>query len=354
MKNYIIIHTTLIEMKATKKTLIIVLLTLILSQLAYSNNKLIKKPKYDIADVELYRDIEFTSQDAILRGRLYLPENRSKKSPVVIMAHGFTTTINGMTADKYAERYREAGFAVLLYDHRNLGISDGEPRRDVNFWVQCRGYIDGIDFVITQPEIDTTKIAVWGASMSAQEAFLVGAIDERVKAIVTMIPGFESDFPAEDKDGKLYAFAKKIVMSDDIMGMSHTVIEQMPIVSSDQLGTPSVLVEISAYRWFIEYGGRFGTNWNNVVSYSDIERPEHYHTGQCASHLKAPIIMIVATNDEMDGANPEVTFEIYKKIKQPKEWVDIDGGHFGLLHYPSELFDKSSKVQIDFLNKYLK
>lgn len=340
-------------MEVTKKLIVIVLITLI-CQSVYSNNELTKNPKPDADGTVLYRDIEFISQEAILRGRLYLPENKSEKSPVVIMAHGFTTTINGMTADKYAEKYREAGFAVLLYDHRNLGISDGEPRRDVNFWVQSRGYIDCIDFVVTQPEIDTSKIAVWGASMSAQEAFLVGAIDERVKAIVTMIPGFESTFPAKDKDGKLYAFAKKAVMSDDIMGMSHAVIEQMPIVSSDQIGTPSVLAEITAYRWFIEYGGRFGTNWNNVVSYSDIETPELYHTGQCALHLKAPVLMIVAVNDEMDGANPEVTYEIFKMVNQPKEWVDIDGGHFGLLHYPSTLFDKSSKAQIDFLNKYLK
>jgi len=49
------------------------------------------------------------------------------------MAHGFTTTINGMTADKYAERFRQAGYSVLLYDHRNLGISDGEPRQEINF-----------------------------------------------------------------------------------------------------------------------------------------------------------------------------------------------------------------------------
>ena len=354
MKHYRLNQTTRIEMKATKKILLIALLAVIWSPSTYSNNERTEKSKSVLADTELYRDIEFTSQDATLRGRLYLPENKSKKSPVVIMAHGFTTTINGMTADKYAEKYREAGFAVLLYDHRNLGISDGEPRRDVNFWVQCRGYIDCIDFAVTQPEIDIAKIAVWGASMSAQEAFLVGSIDKRVKAIVTMIPGFESTFPAEDKDGKSFDFAKKAVMSDDIMGMSHTIVEQMPIVSSDQLGTPSVLVEITAYRWFIEYGGRYGTNWNNLVSLSDIDSPELYSTGQCAPYLKAPILMIVATNDEMEGANPEVTYAIYKKIKQPKEWVNIDGGHFGLLHYPSVLFDKSSKAQIAFLNKYLK
>jgi len=302
----------------------------------------------------LFRNIEFESQGAILRGRLYLPKDKNIKHPVIIMAHGFATTINGMTADKYAEKYREAGFAVLLYDHRNLGSSDGEPRQEINFWVQSRGYIDAIDFVSKQTKIESTKIVVWGASLSSREAFLVGSVDNRVKAIIAMIPAFGETMPSEDKDGKLHTFAKDTVLRDRIMDLPHTLSEQMLIVSHDQLGTPSALSEITAYRWFIEYGGRFGTNWKNEVSFSTIETPEFFHTGQCAPHLKAPILMIVATNDEMDGANPEVTYEIFKMIKQPKEWVDIDGGHFGLLHYPGALFDKSSKAQIDFLNKYLK
>lgn len=62
----------------------------------------------------------------------------------------------------------------------------------------------------------------------------------------------------------------------------------------------------------------------------------------------------MATNDEMEGASNKVTNEVFKMIKQPKELVEIDGGHFGLLHYPSSIFDKSSKAQIDFLSKYLK
>ena len=163
-------------MKVIRKLIQILLLIFFMGNLlAYSSSQNpMENPESDATGSKIYRDIEFESQDAILRGRLYLPENKSEKSPVIIMAHGFTTTINGMTADKYAEKYREAGYAVLLYDHRNLGISDGEPRRDVNFWVQSRGYIDCIDFAITQAEIDASKIVVWGASMSAQEAFLVG------------------------------------------------------------------------------------------------------------------------------------------------------------------------------------
>lgn len=318
--------------------------------LAYCSNQEPKKnPESNVNGIIMYRDIEFKSQGAILRGRLYLPGNKSKKSPVVIMAHGFTTTINGMTADKYAEKFREAGFAALLYDHRNLGISDGEPRQEINFWVQSRGYIDGIDFVYAQPEIDKTKIAVWGASMSSREAFLVGSVDDRVKSIITIIPAFGDELSTEDKDGKLYSFAKKTVLTERIKDLPHTVTEQMPIVSSDQFGTPSALSEITAYRWFIEYGGRYGTNWKNIVSYSNIETPANFHLGQCAPHLNAPILMVVAKNDEMSGASPDVSYEIFNMITQPKEWVDIDGGHFGLLHYPSPIFDKSNKVQIDFL-----
>lgn len=302
----------------------------------------------------MYRNIEFKSQGATLRGRLYLPDVEFNKSPVLIMAHGFTTTINGMTADKYAEKFSKAGFAVALYDHINLGISDGEPRQEINFWMQSRGYLDAIDFVSTQPEIKANKIAVWGASMSSREAFLTGTIDERVKAVIMMIPALGEEIPKEDHTNSSYAFAKATLLNDDIKSLAHTKTERMPIVSADQIGTPSVLTELTAYRWFIEYGGRFGTNWQNVVSFATVDVPKDFNIGQLAPHLKAPILMVVATNDEMNGANTKVTAHVYKTITQPKEWVAIDGGHFGLLYYPSPLFDKSSQAQIDFLKKYLK
>lgn len=342
-------------MKVKSKILKILLIIFLGNSLVCCNNQKLKEYTVpNLIKTAMYKNIEFISQGATLRGRLYLPDNKSKKNPVVIMAHGFTTTINGMTADKYAEKFREAGFAVLLYDHRNFGISDGKPRQEINFWVQSRGYIDGIDFVHTQSEIDTTKIAVWGASLSAREAFLVGSVDERIKVIINQIPAYGDNFPSEDKDNQLYGLAKETVLTEKILDLPHNVTEQMPIVSSDQIGTPSALSEITAYRWFIEYGGRFGTNWQNVVSFSTVETPDRFHIGQCASHLKAPILMVVAMNDEMTGASPEVTKDVFEMIKQPKEWVDIDGGHFGLLHYPSAMFDKSSKAQIDFLIKYLK
>lgn len=45
---------------------------------------------------------------------------------------------------------------------------------------------------------------------------------------------------------------------------------------------------------------------------------------------------------------------VFERISGPRKWVDIDGGHFGLLWHPSDLFDQASRAQIGFLKAYLK
>jgi len=300
----------------------------------------------------LFESVEFQSQGATLRGKLYKP-NKTKNNPIVIMAHGFSATINGMTADRYAIEFCKAGFNILLYDHRNFGISDGEPRQEINMWVQARGYIDAINFVSTLKDANASKIGLWGCSLSSREILIVGAVDDRVKAIVGQATAYGDDSPPADQDGSIFSFIKKTVLSDQIMELPHTVTGPMPVVSSDQIGTPSALSELTAFRWFIEYGGRYDTNWQNTVTLSSIDVPDLFHVGQCAPHLKAPILMVVASFDEMEGASTDISREVFDMVTQPKEIVEVDGGHFGLLHYPSKIFDISSKAQTSFLKKHL-
>ena len=63
--------------------------------------------------------------------------------------------------------------------------------------------------------------------------------------------------------------------------------------------------------------------------------------------------MMIAEDDEMPGANSTVSRLVYAQLTSSKELIEMDGGHFGLLYYPSELFDKASKAQCDFLKKHL-
>jgi uncharacterized protein len=81
--------------------------------------------------------------------------------------------------------------------------------------------------------------------------------------------------------------------------------------------------------------------------------PVPYHPGLCAPFVTAPTLLIVAPEDEMVHANYSVARRAYELFPGPKQWHDIAGGHFGLLYYPSELFEEASQVQVQFLNRWL-
>ena len=59
--------------------------------------------------------------------------------------------------------------------------------------------------------------------------------------------------------------------------------------------------------------------------------------------------MLIAPHDEMPQANPDVSRAAYRAVAGVKQLMEIDGGHFGLLHHPGELFDVASRAQRDFL-----
>lgn len=301
----------------------------------------------------MYKPVEFTSENATLRGRLYGIE-KSGKSPVLIMAHGYSATLHGMCADRYAEAFSKAGFAVLLYDHRNLGISDGEPRQQTNKWIQARGYRDAINFVTTLPEIDHSKVGLWGDSMSAGEVMVVAAIDSRVKAVIAQVPACGPELPPPDPDGSLFKSITDTFLNRDVSGTPEITLGPMPVVSFDQESIQSMLKPLTAYRWFIEYGGRYNTKWINNVTHVEPKVPVKFNPVLCSPHIKAALLMVIAHDDEMENARSEVSRHAYNIAPEPKKLIEVDGGHFGIIHHPSSLFDEASAAQIDFLNEQLK
>ena len=133
------------------------------------------------------RDIEINAEGTILRGWLYLPEGAKGRAPVVVMAHGFSA-VKEMYLDRFAEVFSQAGIAALVYDNRNFGASDGEPRQEIDPWQQVRDYRHAITWVANRPEIDGARIGVWGSSYSGGHVLVVGAIDRRVKCVVSQVP----------------------------------------------------------------------------------------------------------------------------------------------------------------------
>jgi dienelactone hydrolase len=298
------------------------------------------------------RHVEFPSQGAILRGRLFLPVGVENPPPIVVMAHGYSATATGMVADRYAEAFCRAGVAVLLYDHYGFGRSGGEPRQQIDHWLQVIGYRDAIDFVGAMPGIDGSRRALWGDSMSGACALAAAGMDRRVGAIVAQVPALGGSPPPADPDGVIFGAMAETYARPQLGPATGPTDGPMPVVSADQLRNASALTPLTAYRWFIEYGGRYGTEWQNWVTTASRDG-EPYHPGLCAARVRAPALFVIASHDEMPGAGSDVARSVFDQLPGPKELVELDGGHFGLLQHPGALFDQASSAECDFLVRCL-
>src|SRR6266481_3122041 len=86
------------------------------------------------------------------------------------------------------EVFVKGGLAVLVYDNRCFGASDGEPRQEIDPILQVRDYQHAISFARTLPEVDKERIGIWGTSYTGGHVLIVAAIDKRVKCVVSQVP----------------------------------------------------------------------------------------------------------------------------------------------------------------------
>jgi uncharacterized protein len=74
------------------------------------------------------RDIAIDAEGVTLRGWFHAAEGTGAPGAAVVMAHGFSA-VKEMYLDSFAEVFAAAGLNALVFDNRNFGASDGEPRQ---------------------------------------------------------------------------------------------------------------------------------------------------------------------------------------------------------------------------------
>ena len=159
------------------------------------------------------RDVTFEAGGVKLAGWLVLPDGGKGPHPLIVMSHGFTA-IKAMGLDEYAQVFQKAGLACLVYDHRNYAGSAGAPRHESDPWAQVRDMRDAITYARSLPEVDGERIGIWGTSYSGGHVLVVGALDRRVKCVVSQVPlvsgyaTFTRWITADRMPGMLEKFAK--------------------------------------------------------------------------------------------------------------------------------------------------
>jgi fermentation-respiration switch protein FrsA (DUF1100 family) len=125
-----------------------------------------------------------TADSVVLRG-WYLPPDpapeNSEKAPAIIWFYGNMETVEGIAP--FLIRFRPPGMGLLVLDYRGYGTSEGRPTEE-------GVYLDAEaawDYLTNRPEIDPTRIGVFGRSIGSAVALHL-ATERPVRALVLDSP----------------------------------------------------------------------------------------------------------------------------------------------------------------------
>jgi fermentation-respiration switch protein FrsA (DUF1100 family) len=295
------------------------------------------------------RDIDFKTEDGVtLRGWLYLPERAAGPVPTVVMAHGFSA-VKEMYLDRFAELFAAGGLGGLVFDNRNFGASDGEPRQHIDPWQQVGDYRDAITFAETLPEVDRNRIGVWGSSYSGGHVLVIGAIDRRVKCVVSQVPLISGHRNARRLIRADFVAPLQAQFADDrrarYVGKAPAMI---PVVAQDPTA-PCVLATPDSWQWFTETGKTRAPAWRNEVTLRSVEMFTEYEPGAYIEWVSpTPLMMVVAAGDHLTVSDEALA--AYARALEPKELTLLAGGHFDA--YVKD-FDLSSVAARDWFVRHL-
>jgi len=146
------------------------------------------------------RAINLPVEDIKLAGQFYLPgEDDQTPYPTICVCHGIPARIPDPSDRGYpllAERICREGFAVLIFNFRGCGVSGGNL--DLLGWTRDLQAV--VDYLWALPEVDRSRLSLFGFSGGAAVSIYVASQDKRVSSIVTCACPAEFTFFAEAAD----------------------------------------------------------------------------------------------------------------------------------------------------------
>jgi len=299
----------------------------------------------------MHHDIEFESAGVTLRGWFFSPDSEGP-APCVVLVHGFSG-VKEMHLDEYAKVFQAAGLACVAYDHPGFGASDaysGTPRQEIDPWQQARAMQDAITYAQSRPEVDPGRIGAWGSSFGGGLAFVVAAIDKRVKAVCGQVPMISGhrNFQALVRCDFWDATWQGMAFDRQARARGEAPIT-VPVVDENPMAG-AVIPSADGYEFFTRVAAERAPSWRNEVTLRSLEAFQSFEPADFLARISpVPMLMIVAVADRL--ALTEFACAAYENAIHPKELQFVPGGHFD--PYEGQGFEQSSTAARDFFVRHL-
>ena len=128
-------------------------------------------------------------------GSLYMPEDKSKKMAGILSTHGHFSSTNDYGRYRADAQNRCASLArmgAVVFSYDMIGYGEMKDfgwihKHPLAFRQQLWNSIRALDFLLSLDNIDRDRIAVTGASGGGTQAFMLAAVDDRIKVSVPVV-----------------------------------------------------------------------------------------------------------------------------------------------------------------------
>lgn len=288
--------------------------------------------------------VNFFSEGSKLRGLLRLPDEGTGPFPGIVQGPGWLGLHDAKLYERYHKSFTDAGYAVLVFDYRGFGDSEGEkglifPMR------QAEDIRNAITYLQIRPEVDPHRIGLFGSGgTGGANPIYVAAVDQRVKCVVSnyafasgkaWLRSMRREYEWLELLNRLEADRKRRVLEG--VGEMVSPREELMVVTPERKQT-TVKKDVDA-------------RIPEMVPLRCAEAIIEFSPEDWVARISPRAILFIST--ENDAVTPEdQTFLLYEKAGEPKKLiVQKETSHYQAY---GEYFDQVTPQIIDWYDRYLR
>jgi uncharacterized protein len=290
------------------------------------------------------KPVSFYSEGVRLVGDVYLPDDLrpGERRAGVVLCHGYTGVKDLYLPDN-ARVLNEAGYVAMTFDYKGWGTSDG-PRSRLAPWSRVADVQAALTFLGTLDEVDADRLAIYGTSYGGATVVWVGAIDPRVKCVVSVVgighgARWMRSVRRPDEWFDLLERSRRDRVRRALEGQSEFVKREEVLLPDRQSAELAAIARRA-----------------NPAAVSEI--PLEYVDDTIAFNPEwvvdriAPRPVLFITTDDDRLVPPEESVTLHARAGEPKRLVVLEGyGHYEVYRDPA--FREVMDATLDWLRTYL-
>ena len=243
-----------------------------------------------------------------------------------------------------AQHFQRAGITALVYDPRSTGLSEGDPRNDIDPVKQVEDYSDALTFLSGLPTVDPAKLAFWGMSFAGTVSLCAASLDKRAKLVIAVCPMTEFRHTPE----KLPKVLAKCMKDRESQAKGNAPF-YLPVLNEtgENPAGFGIGVDQEQFAKVVRADKELAPNHVNRTTIQSYYKLVMWQPAALWPHLDpTPVMFVVPECDRL--CPPEVQLRSFERLSGPKRChVEPGRGHMDIVE--GEHLTDLMQLQIDFV-----